>query len=201
MNTWSRPSGPDKQKAQESTMFARNLLKVAAVCGLAASLIACASDPRATTIGVAMPHGERATIVAHNQDVPDWMIGTDSLRLNFVVKGDVSDDQLRAVAAVEGSCRIYTKTVRPNELVAVAINGILYGATGFLGTGGGAALAFKGASFMDYGKYGGTSSFGGGVANGLIQGGGKTYTFEDCGREIFSIFPQYEVHILQKSPY
>lgn len=118
-----------------------------------------------------------------------------------MVKGDVSDDQLAAVAVAEDACRIYTKTVRPNTLVAVASSGVLYAAAGYLGVGLGAKVGFAGAKFSEYGKYGGLANGASGVANGIISGGGKTYTFENCGREIFGMFPGYEVQVLQKSPY
>ena len=171
---------------------------VFALCALA--LTACAG-PGELTKFTGEIDGQTYTLVAHNQQVPDWMLATDKLALNFVVKGDVTERQLAALASAEHSCRIYTKTVRPNELVAVLANGTLYGIAGFLGTGTG-SQAFTGANFTDYGLYGGAAGFAGGVANGIVQSGGKTYTFENCGREVMSLFPQYSnLRILQKSPY
>ena len=166
-----------------------------------ALLGACAGPGELTKIPVEMPNGQRATILAHDQQVPDWMLDRDQLALNYVVKNDVSNEQLKAVAAVEKSCRLYTGTVRPNNLVAVVLNGALYFATGFPFGGLAATTAFEGAHFVPYGKYVGTVSGGGGIANGIVQLGGQTYTFENCGQEVLNMFPEYKVHVLQKSPY
>jgi len=153
------------------------------------------------TIPMSMPDGSRATIVAHNQQAPDWMLARGKLALNYIVRGNVSSEQLAAVAEAERACRIYTKTVRPNDLVLVLSSGILYAAAGFVGAGAG-SQAFVGASFVEYGAYGAGASGIAGLANGIITLGGKTYTFENCGREALgSIFPQYQIKVLQKSPY
>lgn len=176
-----------------------------AVHGLAIVLMtmligACVGPGSLTRIPVNMPSGEKATIVAHNQVAPDWMLDRDKLALNYIVKSDVSEKQLAAVAATEKACRIYTKTVRPNNLVAVLSSGILYGAAGFIGVGLG-SQAFIGANSLAYGAYGAAAGFTGGVANGLITLGGQTYTFENCGSQVLGLFPGYDVRVLQKSPY
>lgn len=175
------------------------LQKVALVAALALS--ACAGPGTLETIPVDLGGGQKATIYVHNQQWPSWMLATDKLAFNYVVKGEQTEEQLTAIAGAEKACRIYTNKSRPNELVGVLLNGTLYAVTGFLGTGGGAALAFKGASFRDYGEYGGTSYGGGGVANGIVQEGGKVYTFQNCGREIFSLFDRKDIRIMQTSPY
>lgn len=179
------------------------MLMVLVVTAALAAVIAtgCAGPGSAVRIPLTMPDGEKATIVAHNQSVPDWMLAKAKLALNFIVKGEeVSGRQLMAVAEAERGCRIYTGTVRPSNLVAVLSNGVLYGAAGFVGVGVG-SYAFTGVSSTAYAEYGAAASGAGGIANGLVTLGGQTYTFENCGREIFGIFPGYEVHILQKSPY
>ena len=169
---------------------------------LVAILAGCASMGPRVEIPVNMPgpEGGKATIVAHNQQVPDWMLAKDKLQLNYIVKGDVTAEQLAAVGEAECACRIYTGTVRPNNLVAVLSSGVLYGAAGFAGLGAGAQV-FPGASFVTYGPYGAAANGLAGVANGIISLGGKTYTFENCGKEIFDLFPGYNVKVLQKSPY
>ncbi|MCX6786472.1 MAG: hypothetical protein NTU85_01475 [Candidatus Kaiserbacteria bacterium] len=151
-------------------------------------------------IPLTMPDGEKATLVAHNQTAPDWMIRSGAMKLNFVVRGDVSEKQLLAVARVEDACRIYTKTVRPNALVAVLSSGVLYAAAGYLGVGFG-SQAFAGAVFSEYAKYGAMATGAAGLANGVISLGGKTYTFENCGSQVLGLFPGYDVRVLQKSPY
>ncbi len=170
---------------------------LAAVAAL--TLDGCAVGP-VEKIPVSMPDGEKATIVAHDQSVPDWWLRTDGLKLNFVVKGDVSDKQLAAVAESERACRIYTDTVRPNVLVGVLSQGTLYALVGYVGVGIG-SQAFAGAVRHEYAKYGAWATGMSGVANGLISNGGKTYTFENCGRELLDIFPNYKVRVIMKSPY
>lgn len=162
---------------------------------------ACASQGDAVRIRGTMPGGEKFTIVAHNQSVPDWMLAENKLKLNYVVRGDLTAAQLTAVAETERACRIYTGTVRPSNLVAVLSNGVLYAAAGFVGIGLGAKAAFDGAKYSDYGKYGGYAGAFSGAANGVVTLGGQTYTFENCGREVLDLFPRYGVHIIQKSPY
>lgn len=161
---------------------------------------ACASPGGIRKIPLQMPDGERATIVAHNQSVPDWMLARDKLALNFIVKGDVSRQQLAAVAAAEKACRLYTGTVRPNDVVSVLSSAALYGVAGYIG-GGVGSQAFPGAVFSQYARYTGYATGLGGLANGIVSLGGQTYTFENCGREVFGLFPEYEVRVLMKSPY
>ncbi len=169
---------------------------------LAAALLlgACASPGGIREIPLQMPDGGQATIVAHNQSVPDWMLAKDKLALNFIVKGSVSAEQLAAVAAAEKACRLYTGTVRPNDVVSVFANGALYGIAGYIG-GGVGSQAFPHAVFSQYARYSGYATGLGGLANGIVSLGGQTYTFESCGREVFGLFPEYRVRILMKSPY
>ena len=164
------------------------------------TLGACASVGPARGISVTMPDGEKATIVAHNQSVPDWMLNRNKLALNYIVKGNVGDEQLAAVAATEKACRIYTKTVRPSNLVAVMSSGVLYAAAGYIGVGVG-SKAFVGTVPHQYARYGAWATGIAGTANGIITLGGQTYTFENCGREILGLFPGYKVQVIQKSPY
>lgn len=171
-----------------------------AVLAMTVLLAACAGPGPRVNISVAMPDGEKATIVAHQQAVPDWMLDRSKLALNYIVKGNVSEKQLAAVAEAERACRIYTDTVRPHELVAVVANGIVYGLV-TAPFGGLASYALPGASARQYTEYVGIVSAGGGTASGIVQSGGKTYTFENCGRDLFGIFPGYEVRVLNKSPY
>ena len=164
------------------------------------ALGACASVGPARGIPVTMPDGEKATIVAHNQSVPDWMLNRNKLALNYIVKGNVGDEQLAAVAATEKACRIYTKTVRPSNLVAVLSGTVLYATAGYIGVGVG-ARALVGTVPHQYAVYGAWATGMAGTANGIVTLGGQTYTFENCGREVLALFPGYRVQIIQKSPY
>lgn len=180
-------------------------MKIKVCLAVLASLLlsACATQGPPKYIGVTMPDGEKATIVAHNQSVPDYMLSRDSMKLNYIVKGGVSEKQLAAVAETERACRIYTETVRPHSLVAVLSSGVIYSIAGAAGLYFGSA-AFAGATHAlqkEYAEYGAWASGTGGTANGLISLGGQTYTFESCGREIFTLFPGYNVRVLNKSPY
>lgn len=168
---------------------------------LVALLVGCAGPGALTKIPLTMPNGEKATMVAHNQVWPDWMLDRDTLALNYIVRGDVSEKQLAAVARVEDACRIYTGVVRPNNLVAVLSQGTIYGLAGAAGVGLGAIWGFPGAIFDQYAKYGGTAGGLAGTANGVITLGGQTYTFENCGSQVLGLFPSYDVRVIQKSPY
>ncbi|MFA5996204.1 MAG: hypothetical protein WC790_00560 [Candidatus Paceibacterota bacterium] len=171
-----------------------------AVLAMTVLLGACAGPGPRVNISVTMPDGERATIVAHQQAVPDWMLDRGKLALNYIVKGEVGAKQLAAVAETERACRIYTDTVRPSNLVGVVSSGVLYAAAGFIGVGIG-SQAFTGAVQSEYATYGAWASGVSGTANGVVTLGGQTYTFENCGREVLGLFPGYEVRVLNKSPY
>lgn len=160
----------------------------------------CVGPGKVVRIPVTMPDGERATIVAHDQQVPDWMLDMDKLAINYVVKGDVDKKQLAAVAETEKACRLYTGIVRPNNLVAVLSGGVLYAAAGAFGVGIG-SMAIPGTVAGQYAQYGAAALGTAGTANGIIVLGGQTYTFENCGREVLYLFPGYKVRVLQKSPY
>ena len=164
------------------------------------TLSACAGPGALTRISADLGDGRLATIYAHDQQVPSWMLATDQLALNYIVKGEQTESQLAAIAGAEKSCRLYTRTSRPNELVAVVSNGTLYAIAGFVGVGLG-SQAFVGTSFKEYGEYGAGASGFSGAANGVVQIGGKVYTFQNCGRELFELFDIQDVRILQTSPY
>jgi len=151
-------------------------------------------------IPVQMPNGEKVTIVAHNQKVPDWMLSKNKLALNYIVKGDVTDTQLGAVNSVQNAGRLYVKKARPNDLVSIISNGICYAAAGYVGVGLG-SMAFPGAIPHQYAVYGAAATGLSGLVNGLITRGGQTYTFEEFGRETFGLFPRYGITVLMKSPY
>lgn len=155
----------------------------------------------AKAIAITDEDGNPGTLVAHNQIVPDYMVSTDKLALNYMVHGEVTQKQLDAVAETERACRIYTKTVRPNALVAVITSGAIYAIAGYAGVGIG-SKAFGSVTSRQYARYGGWAGLTGGLANGAISLAGKTYTFENCGeRAIATFFPSSEVTITQKSPY
>ncbi len=162
----------------------------------------CLGPGTLTRIPITMPDGSQATIVAHDQQAPEWLLARDRMKLNFIVRGDLSAEQLQAVARTEAVCRIYTKTARPNDLVLVLSSGVLYSIAGFVGVGAGSQALPGAPAFLSYGGYGAAATGVAGLANGVITLGGKTYTFENCGREMLEvIFPQYKIHVLQKSPY
>lgn len=168
-------------------------------------LVGCATQGERTLIRGTMTRGQKYTIVAHNQKVPDWWLNQNQLALNFVVRGDVNEEQLAAVAEAERSCRVYTGTVRPSNLVVVLSSGALYAAAGWAGVGLGARAFLNqngGINTAAYARYGADASAFAGTANGIITLGGQTYTFENCGREVLALFPEYkDIRVIMKSPY
>ncbi|GEM_PF-3048653 len=168
---------------------------------LAILLGACVGPGERREIPISMPNGEKFTLVAHNQTVPDWMLDRNKLALNYIMKGNTRDKNLSAaIAEAERGCRLFTNTARPSNLVAVISNGIIYAVAGYVGIGIG-SRAFTGAVQHQYATYGAWASGTAGLANGTVTLGGQTYTFENCAREIFDRLPSYEVRVLQKSPY
>jgi len=164
-------------------------------------LSGCATQGERVQTTITYPDGETITIVAHEQSVPDMWLKKSSLKLNYMVQGNVTTKQMEAVARTERGCHEgYSAIVRPSNLVNIVANGLLYGVAGFAGVGLG-SQAFAGAKLTEYGLYGLGASGAGGVANGIVSSGGQTYTFESCGREALSIVPQYGVRVLNKSPY
>lgn len=149
-----------------------------------------------------MPDGSSATIVAHDQQVPDYLLDAGRAKLNFMVKGNLTESQLAAVLSVEKACRVYTDTVTPNDLVAVVSGGVIYAVAGFVGVGVGSQALAGSAKWLEYGPYGAAASGMGGAANAFISNrSGRTYTFQNCGREALGLFSQYDVRVLQKSPW
>lgn len=171
---------------------------VASLVAAVVLLGACAGPGTRVEIPLTMPKGEKATIYAHDQQVPDWMLDGSQLAVNFMVKGNATAEQLAAVAEAEKACRIYTKTVRPSKLVAVVSNGALYAAAGYIGAGLGARAYLPRVDTKAYARYGENASGFSGAASGIINTGGQTYTFENCGREVFILFPNYSVRVLAK---
>lgn len=174
-----------------------------AICGALFMLAACAGAGDRVDIGVDVPApiaptAGGATRVAdattpktihlvihtHNQKWPTWMIATDKLVLDYITGDDSAVNSAEAIEAVQRSCRIYTSTSRPNEIVAVVLNGAVYAAAEFVPAMGGASL-FKGAKVLRYGGNASSEEFGGGIGSGIIQMGGKVYPFANCGKGVF----------------
>jgi len=167
---------------------------------MALTLSGCFSSGKAVRIPVDMGSGVHKTIVAHNRVVPEYLIADGKRSLDFIYEGELTQTQLTAIAGAEKACRIYTGTVHPNQLVAVLMSGVLYGAAGFVGAGAGSQV-WVGAKFVEYGAYGGAAGALGGIANGIITLGGRNYTFQNCGRELFGDEPQFKIKVLISSPY
>lgn len=167
-------------------------------------LAACASQGRETRIALPpMPRGEQACMVAHDLKVPNWMVADSKRKLDFYTLSscnEITAEQLQAVASIEQMCRVYTGTVHPSNLVAVASGTILYTVMGAVGVGTG-SQAFPGASFRRYAMYGGLAAGFSGGANSMITLGGKSYTFQNCGREFLARFQQYGVSGIISSPW
>lgn len=162
---------------------------------------ACAGPGARVEIPFTLPTGKTGTLVAHNRQVPSWLIADNGYALNYMYTGELSKDKLAAVAEAERACRLYTGTVHPSNLVAVVSGGFLYGVIGFP-IGGLASKAFTGAQFNEYAKYFSIASAGGGLSNGIITLGGKSYTFQDCGEVVLSSDSAYkDIKILRDNPY
>jgi hypothetical protein len=178
----------------------KNVLCKIATLAIMVLLVACATQGERKDIVATYPNGEKLTIVAHEQWSPDWLLDGSKLKLNYLVKGDVSEKQLNAVAVTEKACRLYTSTVRPSNLVVVLSNGVIYALAGGIGLKIGSA-AFPGVDTNRYFKYGAAASGAAGAANGTISLGGQTYTFENCSKEALDAVSQYGVRVLEKSPF
>lgn len=173
----------------------------AAILIMALLTTACASQGERVLISVSMPDGEKATIVAHNQVFPNWMIDKDTYKLNYIILGKApSDKQFAAIDEAERACREYTGVVHPLDSITVATDAIIFGAAGAAG-GGIGSLAFPFAKAAQYAMYAGASGGFFGGAYGALTLGGKVYTFENCGREVMGRFPAYKVQVLLRTPY
>lgn len=92
-------------------------MKMCRIAMLAAAVItlgACASVGPAIKIAVSLPGGEQEVIVAHKQSVPDILLASDKLKLNYIVPGNtVWEKQIDAVNEAERACRLYAGVVSP----------------------------------------------------------------------------------------
>lgn len=160
-------------------------------------------SPERELIKVTMPRKEKATIVAYNRQVPDWLYATSAYKLDFITKGDVNEEQLKAAATAEDACRIYTDTAHPHRLVAVLTQGALYAGATAVGIGFGAKLAYSAAAnrLNDYHEYGAVAGLASGAASGTINSGGRSYSFQNCGSELLAMFPVYGIRIINKNQF
>lgn len=177
------------------------ILSLTAILAAVVLATGCASVGPPTDIPVLMPGGQKATIVAHNQRVPDFLLAKDKLALNYIRKGEMSENQLAAVSEAERACRIYTDTVRPSNFVSIMSSTGIYALAGWIGVGLG-SQAFSGVHTAQYAQYGMWASGTAGAANGAMSLGGQTFTFENCGRDLLTMFPEYNnIRVIMKSPY
>ena len=152
-----------------------------------------------TEKSVTMPDGRSATIIAHEQILPNWMIPISSLHMNCLVVGDVTKEKLAMISKVEDMSRNYTKSVTPNAFVSVSTNTLLYTAVGYIGVGLG-SMAFPTVIPRQYAWYGAAATGFVGLANSLISLGYKNYTFEIFGQQFFAQNQGFGITVLIKSP-
>lgn len=168
--------------------------------GLAVLALGACAGPGAMTEVHLTLDGRHATYVLHDQKVPNWAVSRKKLAINYIVRGRVvTAKQRAAVSKVEVTCRSVTKIVRPNPSVDVFLNALPYAGAGGAGVGEG-SQAFPGAIFWQYAKYGFVAGLFAGAANGIVQLGGETYTFDNCAAETFRVFPSLGIHALTGSP-
>ncbi len=161
----------------------------------------CISQGDRKLISVTMPDREEATIVAHNQVFPNWVIDQDTYKLNYIIAGKApSNKQFAAVEEAERACREYTRVVHPHDAMTVFVDAFVFGAAGAAGSAVG-SLAFSFAKASEYAMYAEASGGFFGGAYGALTLGGKVYTFESCGREVMARFPAYRVQVLMRTPY
>lgn len=147
-----------------------------------------------------LPDGDKLTMVDHGQSVPTYLTSPKKAKFDYMVDGDLTERQTAAVAIIEDLCHGHTTRVTPNPFVSVGLSTLLYTGTGWIG-GGLAAKAFPGADSSQYGRYNGTATGFGGLANGIISLGGWRYTFDTCGTSAFSLKEQYGIRVMQRSPW
>ncbi|KKW43560.1 MAG: hypothetical protein UY97_C0003G0065 [Parcubacteria group bacterium GW2011_GWB1_57_6] len=164
----------------------RKKLKVIAILATGMLLGACAGPGKVIRVPFNI-NGQNGTMVVHDQQVPNWMLDGDALAMNFFVKGEVTQNQLAAIAEGERVCRIYADATHPSNLVAVVSDGALYGVLGYIGAGIG-AHAFPRAIPDEYAEYVGTVAAASGVGTGIRSIGSKKYSFENCSQNMMANF-------------
>jgi len=157
----------------------------------------CANQGARVEIEFTMPRGEVNTIVANDQTLPNWLMSVREWRMNYLVKGKVTDEQRKAVAIIEDVCRKYTKVVQPNVVAEMASNAVLMGAFSALGVGIGAHYLAKNIDENAYAKYGGIVGAASGAASGVMAGGGRLYTIQTCLRDIANANSQYGIRAMR----
>lgn len=131
--------------------------------------------------------GQRGTMLTYDQQGPKWTLDVNRMKMSVIVKGDLTERQLAAIAEGERVCRIYADATHPSNLVAVVSDGVLYGALGYIGAGIG-AHAFPRAIPDEYARYVGTVAAASGVGTGIRSIGSKKYSFENCSQMIMANF-------------
>lgn len=168
-----------------------------AVMAMAIFLVACATQGDPVRIQFTMPRGEVNTIVAHSQLAPDWAMSISDWKMNYLVKGDVTTEQLKAIAIVEKNCRLYAKTVQPNVAVTIVADAALVAAFTALGVGIGAHYLAKNIDESAYVRYGAAAGAGAGAATGVMSGGSIIYAIETCFRDVTNANANYGIKPLR----
>lgn len=171
-----------------------------AILAMTVLLGACASSPTTRHFPVEFTNGKKLTIVSQSQTLPDFLLPLSSMRTSYIVEGEVTADQMENVRRAENVCRLHTDNSRASIPVIIAVNGIVYGLTGYWGVGLGAKAFGSAAKYREYARYGGTAGFFAGAGNGLVSIAGRSYTFKNCTREALDA-AKLQIRVLTESPY
>jgi hypothetical protein len=160
---------------------------------------ACASQGDLKFVKVTIEN-EVVTIGVYDQWWPNWMVGRDKRKLNFMKFGPPpTRREFNALEAAEVGCREFLRFAHPHRAITVGEAGVKFGITGFAGTALG-SLAFEGANMLRYGIFGGTTSALFGGAYGTERVGMERYTFEGCGRKMIDHFQRLNMKVLLAAP-
>jgi hypothetical protein len=183
-------------------VFAMRTLRLIAILASIIALSACGTTggPKTEYYPVEFTNGKKLTIASQSQVLPDFLLPLSSIRTSYIVEGEVTADQIENVNRAETVCRLHTENSRASVPVIIAINGIVYGLTGYLGVGLGAKAFGAAVKYREYARYGGTAGLFSGMGNGLITIAGRSYTFKNCTREALDA-AKLNIRVLTESPY
>lgn len=176
-------------------MKSKSLFGLAIVAMLV--ITGCATQGPPERLEYTMPRGEKRTMVVNPQPLPNWLMSISEWKMNFVVKGTVTDGQLKAVAIIEESCRWFAERAQPPVIAEIAANTVLMSAFSALGVGVGAHYLAKNIDEGAYARYGGAAGAASGAASGVMAGGGRVYTIQTCLRDLANIDAEYGIRAMR----
>ncbi|MSU74553.1 hypothetical protein EXS57_02105 [Candidatus Kaiserbacteria bacterium] len=170
-----------------------------AILAMMVLLGACASPGKLESIPFTGEGGQKWNYLISDQWGPDFIQDEKKRTVNVLVKGEVTQAQLDAIATTQGVCRI-AESKRPGKWVAAISNGVLYLATGTLGAGFAIRALMPGVRVAQNVQYVSQVGAVSGATGGFINTAtGESYLFYLCNHNLIAAaFPTAKITVMPR---